>query len=126
MIKELFESSALPIFKIALSLRHHQQLDILQLFDLSHQDLLHNVAVQIPWGDGVEEDEGKGKYFNTDFDFRYQDEIDRDVLGPCRLLRLHHKVSSLHSLRLLLHRVHQLHGRRCQWLQRHSGGRHWA
>ena len=49
-------------------------------------------------GDDVEEQEGNGKYFNTDFDFRHRDEIDPDVLGLCRLLRLDHKVSSLHSL----------------------------
>ena len=45
------------------------------------------------WG-GVRED----MYLYIAFHCRFPDEIDRDVLGPRRPLRLDHKVSSLHSL----------------------------
>ena len=65
-------------------------------------------------------------YIYIAFHFRFQDEIDRDVVGPRRPLRLDHKASPLHSLHPVLHLVHQLRGWRCQWLQRHSAGRDWA
>ena len=47
------------------------------------------------------------------FHFKLPDAIDRDDMGPCRPLRLNHKVSSLHSLRLFIYHVQQHHGCRC-------------
>ena len=79
-----------------------------------------------PCCDDVEEkEEGdeERRYLYIAFHLRFQDEIDRDVVGPRRPLRLDHKASPLHSLHPVLHLVHQLRGWRCQWLQRHSAGR---